>query len=545
MDQLNQAIKRNKHLDPYLILTLVLSIFALAPLLYPGYFQTHAGFIPVWSIAELRENFFDLTWLPTLIKFDPWRSDGLLPYYVAALFPLSPLNALKLVSVGGILGGSSGLYLWVKGWLGAQGACVAALTYTYAPFMLATLYVRGAWGEAIFWGFLPWALLGATYLVARSERRFMILAIAFWLALGLSQLGLTLCAYIMLVLMMLLYHRPQALAPLLSAGLGLALAAIITIPRGGYSGLPPLPTNLTDHLLYPAQLTAPFWGYGLSQPGWDDGLSLSLGIASLGLTILSVSIWRGGPDRRPWLFLGLALIAVLLMIPPVGYLWGGPSKYLLLYPWQLLGFAGLGLAVVAGLGLWLNEKLQALPTFASLIIFIILPVYPHLAPQYITTPMPHNPEAIYGENQILLLWHEFVVENKLESGDFDPHEPYISIAKHLTKHKRLSHRDVVYLQVHWQAVTPIAQNYKIFAHLVDEAGQLIMQVDLIPQDGTRPTTTWLPGEIIEDRYRFTLRQLRTGTPVPHQVWLGFYHEETLIRLNILGDDEGRAKLDVK
>ena len=155
--------------DKYLWLTLGLSIFAVAPLFYPGYFQTHSGFIPLWSVADLKENIFNFAWRPVLIPFDPWRSGGLLPYYLAALLPLPALTAVKAVSFIGILAGSSGLYLWLKSWIGAQGASIAALVYTYAPFTITALYVRGAWSEAFFWGALPWALLAATFLVGTAE----------------------------------------------------------------------------------------------------------------------------------------------------------------------------------------------------------------------------------------------------------------------------------------------------------------------------------------------------------------------------------------
>ena len=42
-----------------LFLVLVLPIFGLAPLLYPGYFQFHEGLVPLWNIGDLRANLGD------------------------------------------------------------------------------------------------------------------------------------------------------------------------------------------------------------------------------------------------------------------------------------------------------------------------------------------------------------------------------------------------------------------------------------------------------------------------------------------------------
>ncbi len=550
--------------DKYLWLALGLSIFAVAPLFYPGYFQTHSGFIPLWSVADLKENIFNFAWRPALIPFDPWRSGGLLPYYLAALLPLSPLKAVKAVSLIGILAGSSGLYLWLKSWIGAQGASVAALVYTYAPFTIAALYVRGAWSEAFFWGILPWSLLSATFLVGIQQRQkaegrrrgkifssfilppsSFVIAAGFWAALGLSHLSLSVWAYFFMLAMLLGFHRPQALMSLLAGASGLLLAALLALSKA--SGV--ISVNLTDHLVYPAQLISPFWGFGVSQTGWNDGLSLSLGLAAIGLSILTFSIWRGGPDRRPWFFVGVAVFVSLAVMPIGGWLWKLPGvNRLLTAPWQLLGFAALGLAVLSGVGFWLDDRLKQLPLYAAILIVPILAIYPHLEPQYIAAPIPEQPEAVYGDRQILLIAHQFTVDNPEAEMEADPSaelkanlhlvEPYIPLADA----NLLSPGDTFYLQVTWQAVTQPALNYKIFAHLVDAEGRLIVQIDTQPQQGERPTATWLPGELIEDHYAFTLP---ADASTPAQVWLGFYNEDTLERLPVIGDDEGRAMLDVK
>ena len=119
--------------------------------------------MPLWNVVDLRAKLGDGWWLPHLAtSFDPLRSDGLWPYYLAAILPFEPLVAIKVVFGLAWLLGSVGMFLWLKNWLGQPGALVAALVYTYLPHQIVTVYVRGAWGEASFWGLLPWAVLAAS-----------------------------------------------------------------------------------------------------------------------------------------------------------------------------------------------------------------------------------------------------------------------------------------------------------------------------------------------------------------------------------------------
>ncbi|HXW00215.1 MAG TPA: hypothetical protein VEC93_17480, partial [Anaerolineae bacterium] len=307
----------------YLILALVLTVFAVVPLFYPGYIQTHSGFVSMWNVADLRANLGDWRWLPHIAtSFDLLRSDGLWPYYLAAILPFESAKAVK-----GILGlswllGSAGMFLWLKNGWGQPGALLAALVYTYLPYQIATVYVRGAWGEAFFWGLLPWAIL-----VSDSTRKptplLSILGASLWLILGLSQLGLTSWAFIFVALLLLFSRGWQVTWPILSALLGLALAAAITLAIFSASPFPYSPPliHFSDHFLYPFQLFSAQWGFGPSRLGWKDGLSFQLGLAAIGLTILTVMLWlqRRSSDpaikfvERPLVFfMGGAIVCILL-----------------------------------------------------------------------------------------------------------------------------------------------------------------------------------------------------------------------------------------
>jgi mannosyltransferase len=58
--------------------------------------------------------------------------------------------------------------------------------------------------------------------------------------------------------------------------------------------------------------------------------------------------------------------------------------------------------------------------------------------------------------------------------------------------------------VTWQAVQTIDESYTAFIHLIGPDGRLVAQEDRLPANGARPTTSWLPGEVIADRLELAL-----------------------------------------
>ena len=86
----------------YPLLVVLLAVFAVAPLEYPGAFQSHTGLLAVYNLINLDQaplQFFN--WAPTVGRtFDLFRSDGALPYLVAEVFHLvgfGYLDSIKLV----------------------------------------------------------------------------------------------------------------------------------------------------------------------------------------------------------------------------------------------------------------------------------------------------------------------------------------------------------------------------------------------------------------------------------------------------------------
>jgi len=62
------------------------------------------------------------------------------------------------------------------------------------------------------------------------------------------------------------------------------------------------------------------------------------------------------------------------------------------------------------------------------------------------------------------------------------------------------------LTLYWRASSeaPAATSYTVFVHLFSPEGHLLAQHDGLPAGGERPTTTWVPNEVIADEHRLQL-----------------------------------------
>lgn len=80
--------------------------------------------------------------------------------------------------------------------------------------------------------------------------------------------------------------------------------------------------------------------------------------------------------------------------------------------------------------------------------------------------------------------------------------------------------EVLSVVLYWEGVSPVAESYTVFMHLVDAAGQMVVQQDNVPVQGLAPTNTWAAGALIRDPYRLPLPS--TMAAGSYQLLVGFY-----------------------
>jgi hypothetical protein len=92
--------------------------------------------------------------------------------------------------------------------------------------------------------------------------------------------------------------------------------------------------------------------------------------------------------------------------------------------------------------------------------------------------------------------------------------------------------DTIHLTLHWLGLQEMSQNYKVFVHFMDaQATTMWAQHDGDPVGGFTPTTRWLAGEVVADRY--TLYIPPEAPPGTYKLFTGMYEWETVRNLTIL------------
>ena len=94
--------------------------------------------------------------------------------------------------------------------------------------------------------------------------------------------------------------------------------------------------------------------------------------------------------------------------------------------------------------------------------------------------------------------------------------------------------DSITLSLYWRAERRPEEDYNVFVHLLDGAGQLVSQADGPPQGGIYPTAWWEPGDELEDVRQIVLpADAGRGT---HTLVVGLYRWPTMERVPVITED---------
>ncbi|HAJ38288.1 MAG TPA: hypothetical protein DCL15_21665 [Chloroflexi bacterium] len=271
--------------------------------------------------------------------------------------------------------------------LSISAALLTATAYTYTLYLLANVYVRGAFAEVGAQALLPW-LFWAWRGVMRSPRH------ASWLALAATLLALlaathtitfllTLPCLVAYVIVLAAVRRNLALlaAPTAAAGVAALLSAVIWLPQ----------------LLERSNLSTAAWSTQLLLDHlwrWQDFLALDLRFRAVdgGQTpyhfgavqvwlLLAGSIFTRRRTAEWWFWLGVLGVCILLMSPLSAPLWASfPALAVIQFPWRLLSIAGLATALLgAGAVTALSTPVARASATALAVAFIVITQTPRAA----------------------------------------------------------------------------------------------------------------------------------------------------------------------
>ena len=248
-----------------------------------------------------------------------------------------------------------------------------------------------------------------------------------------------------------------------------------------------------------------------SGAGWIAEMPFQLGLAPLGLALLGASTIGQRERRRSTIALIVGVLLAIILSMRVSNLFWSVTHLdeLLSYPWQMLGFASLGLALLAGVGIRQIKPLSTYPWLAGLIALTVVSVYGYLSPAWTELEVGDLPAATYGQNQVALIDYKFI-------GHVYPGAE-------------------VQLDVIWQCLNRLDRDYTVFVQALGPAQQIWGQHDSQPRDGESPTSLWNPGQIITDTYIIEIDP--AGPSDGYQLIMGFYDGQTGERLPAGVDDK--------
>ncbi|MBN1993591.1 MAG: glycosyltransferase family 39 protein [Anaerolineae bacterium] len=420
-EKLNTAHKL-AGVDPYVWLTLLLSLPVIGPLLQPGYFWGgHDARHSVYFLHQFDKVIRDGVWYPRWIPdmafgygYPFFNVYGPLASYAGEAFHLLGFNIVTSVKiVFGLSAVLSGLtmYLFVRRLLGRPAGLIAALTYVYLPYHLFDLYVRADLAESVAFVFVPLVLWGFYGAVTRPRLPALVGAALAYAALMFTH---SLSAFILTAILGLYVaymlgwqfwqnrRRPESQPPapppgrrmapyvwrrkhnpylaLLLAGLpalfvlllGLGLSAVYLLPALTEAGF--VRTDqwfggrfaFGDDFVEVFQLFSPQWGFGASIPGPDDQTGFQLGLAATVLFILSFWLTPKLVDtavrRTLYFFQGVTLVMAFLTVPLSTPVWALlPLAQLVQFPWRLLVVVAPYISIAAGVIL-AGDKIQETET---------------------------------------------------------------------------------------------------------------------------------------------------------------------------------------
>lgn len=520
----------------YPALALLLTAFAVAPLAFPGFFQSYTGYRAVYNLIDFDAHLGTFwNWSPMWgHTYDLLRLDGPLGYWLAEIFHrigISFLDATKLTYALSFLVAALGMFALARRvFQNDAAALLASIVYIYFPAHIATVYIRGAFGEALAWGLFPVALLTAIQLQANSNRtrRDLLLCILAFAALVLAQPGLALLFAILARVWILLspratnergfFRSPTTYAILLGIVLGIVLLLPSILQQSRIS----TPDGFTPAFVYPFQFLSATWGTAFPGGNFppaqvtDEQAPYQIGIAALGLTILAIALLfrprtlpnaeqapAENPARRLTLFALIASVVFLvLMTPLLAFLWEFAGLDLFVqYPSQLLTFVGFLLSLVAASVVLADIRFQEIPLLAALGIIPILAIYPYLAPSFIQFSPTKPALARFNNDEIALL-----------------------DAKIIRPPGVWRHGATVQLALTWQALRQPNRDYTVFLHILDTNGKEWGSTDEKPQGGALPTLKWTPGQVISDTHSVQIDL--NGPPEGYHLELGIYQATT-------------------
>lgn len=368
------------------LLLLAVLLPGLSGFLKPGFYAAHDA---VWHIARfwqfnlsLESGQFPVRWAPTLfygLGYPAFIVNFHLPYYLMEViyrFGFSLVDTYKILMAASYVFGAYFLYLYLRRFFGILPSFTSAIVFAYAPYRFATLFARGALGEAVAIAFVPLVLIGFDSWTAgkRYAGPFLALSIFLLITSHASIFAVFLPIFVMLAIADFVKKKIIDWKLLVWIFLGIVATSFQALPalfEKRYMLFDQIYKNVyTDHFVNL------FSVFHINFGGADLNTPFQLGLAgTLSFLIFLIVFARGLTFKKSssvlvLVFVVAFFIALLMMSSISRPVWEGfPFLNLVLFPWR---FINLLVVASAFLCAYVLDKFGLKILFALLVIVVAI-----------------------------------------------------------------------------------------------------------------------------------------------------------------------------
>src|SRR3989344_5373073 len=381
-----------------LLILFILALPLIYPFFTPGYFATHDGEWAIVRLAEMHREVKDMQLPP---RWSHYLNHGFgyplflftypFPYYAGEFLHLIGIgftDTIKLIFILSIVLSSITMYLLGNKYWGTWGGFISAVLFTFAPYRITNLFIRGSLGESLATIYFPLLFYLLSELVVRPSRTIVTLTV-FSLATFILTHNATVVLFLPVLLVwviLLLFQGKKISAKNIKI---VSIAFILSLTLSAFFWLPALTekkfvalsvTPLTDktaHFLSMFELASTN-----TSNIFSDKPHLAIGLLQLVMIVAALlSLYTLLKLQKRKVFTSLAIFIIgfvsLGMVLPVSvYFWKLPLLKDIDFPWRMLSVSSFLLAFGSGIvgqlkwGKWIS----LLVTIFALVSFVLPPL---------------------------------------------------------------------------------------------------------------------------------------------------------------------------
>ncbi|MBN1296123.1 hypothetical protein JXA80_05035 [bacterium] len=374
------------------------------PLIEPRFFWSHENAYFLWRVASVHHNVLDgapfCRWFPDFargfglpfLEFYP-----VLPVTIGELFRLTGISTITSVklTIGVItLFAAGGAYRLGRTAWGRWGGIITSILFSYAPYKLVNLYVRGDINEYLAMAALPWALWIVLTRVQQADSRWISFpTIIIMMIISVTHYPSCVIQYpfIILWIICLSFSAPRPVRFFFQHALSVAIALVLSSTfwlsaflsrhlvqmEGMTQGF----ADYRNHFIEMPQWFSMYWNFGASVKGPGDAISFQLGNLSILLILVSIPLIPGifrWVRVQKWTIIaacsgiGISLFLMHAISHPVWKVI--PLLPMLQFPYRILVIPAVLLPFLAGMsGQWINRipRRWQFPTVTGITVLVI------------------------------------------------------------------------------------------------------------------------------------------------------------------------------